>query len=389
MESDAAAQELVQVSDQLHQLGDLLSRLNFFRAAGLTWSEHRHSDFLAFLLSPTESHRLGDKFLKQFLQQMLLEHGRQTNLSLEELSDWKLDDTIVRREEQFIDILLLNLRLGFAVIIENKTGSQEHGDQLKRYWDYIESKSRLTPRVLGLFLSPLHTAPSDSRYLPISYRMVHKALEQVRRTREVSGNRELSLLLGHYSELLEGAFMEHSQAANIAWEIYCRHPKVVEYLNANDPVRQIKNEIKVLISETAGCSFEAEKHAGSELSFVLSDWRKESFLIAPPIEYSTAWLFWFNNFRERVVLWLGADPGNQRARTKLIQVAQSGRLQVPPDGIGRIEGDWPTIWSMEFLNEKDLLELSRDKIFPKIREGWQKFRNESLPLFIEALTSKG
>src|SRR5229473_4621613 len=137
MSDEEAARQLEMASTEIDRLGDMLSNFNLFRAAGMSWSELRHSHFLAFLLSPTESHRMADKFLKRFLHYVLVEHPARTDLSPEELSSLNLGDTRVYREWNYIDILLLNMRIGLAVIIENKTGSPEHGDQLKRYRELV------------------------------------------------------------------------------------------------------------------------------------------------------------------------------------------------------------------------------------------------------------
>jgi len=82
------------------------------------------------------------------------------------------------------------------------------------------------------------------------------------------GSSELKMILQHHSQIIEEDFMEQPQAATIAWEIHRKYPKAISLLNGNSPVQQIKNEIRVLISETDGCSFEKEK--AYESSFVLS-----------------------------------------------------------------------------------------------------------------------
>ena len=58
---------------ELEKLEDELSEVNFFVAIGAVRSEMRHSNFLAFLLDPAQSHGLGDLFLKRFLQRALVE----------------------------------------------------------------------------------------------------------------------------------------------------------------------------------------------------------------------------------------------------------------------------------------------------------------------------
>ena len=60
-------------------LGELESQLqefNMFEALGLVQSEIRHSNFIAWIMDPKETHGMGDYFLKRFLF-MVAKTGRQ------------------------------------------------------------------------------------------------------------------------------------------------------------------------------------------------------------------------------------------------------------------------------------------------------------------------
>lgn len=116
------------------RLEELLERFNIFEAIGVVRQELRHSDFLAFLLNPQENHRLGDIFVKRLLQRLLM-NKEDTSVPITPivLDLWNLDRLEVRREWQRIDILLLGEPNRLAVIIENKIGTGEHSDQLRRY----------------------------------------------------------------------------------------------------------------------------------------------------------------------------------------------------------------------------------------------------------------
>ena len=59
-------------NEDLEHLESLLDQFNIFEAVGMVRQEIRHSNFLAFLLNPSASHRLGDIFLKTFLKRLLL-----------------------------------------------------------------------------------------------------------------------------------------------------------------------------------------------------------------------------------------------------------------------------------------------------------------------------
>jgi hypothetical protein len=67
------------------RLEGLRKKLNFFKAIGATRAELRHSDFLAFLFSPLESHGLGDRFLKLCLSASLLLANTGTALTPDEI----------------------------------------------------------------------------------------------------------------------------------------------------------------------------------------------------------------------------------------------------------------------------------------------------------------
>ena len=58
---------LVNDLDQFSRGKHFPSGLNIFEAVGLDRQEIRHSNFLAFLLRPQESHGLSDAFLKRLI----------------------------------------------------------------------------------------------------------------------------------------------------------------------------------------------------------------------------------------------------------------------------------------------------------------------------------
>jgi len=62
----AALNTLVVESEELRQLESVLGQFNTFRVLGIEDAEIRHSNMLAWLLTPSESHGLGDRFLRRF-----------------------------------------------------------------------------------------------------------------------------------------------------------------------------------------------------------------------------------------------------------------------------------------------------------------------------------
>src|SRR5205823_5799510 len=91
-------------------------------------------NFLAFILDPAESHGRGQLFLKAVLMD-LLKHAPEESrpLSPIDLDGTDLRGVEVKREWKNIDLLITCKEPPFAVVVENKIGSQDHSKQLDRY----------------------------------------------------------------------------------------------------------------------------------------------------------------------------------------------------------------------------------------------------------------
>ena len=112
-------------SPDLSHLEELLNEPNIFNILKLETNELAHSNFLAWLLDPKGSHKLGDLFLKEFLKKVIPNLGNFEQLSF--------SDARIEREKNNIDILITDDSNNLLVVIENKIYSQETGDQLNRY----------------------------------------------------------------------------------------------------------------------------------------------------------------------------------------------------------------------------------------------------------------
>src|SRR5688572_14886260 len=102
---------------------------NIFKILGVENSETRHSNFLAWLLDPSESHGLNDIFLLRVLQDLFIDE-RAKGVSIIELGHLDISKIEIKREWQNIDILIITET--FVVCIENKMWSTEHSNQLIR-----------------------------------------------------------------------------------------------------------------------------------------------------------------------------------------------------------------------------------------------------------------
>jgi len=108
---------------ELESLNARLAQFNLFRVLKIERAEIRHSNLLAWLLTPGESHGLGSMFLRRFLSRLLLEN-EDVNVSFTpaKVELMPLDDVEVRREWLNIDILVHSAGGKWTLIIEALQG---------------------------------------------------------------------------------------------------------------------------------------------------------------------------------------------------------------------------------------------------------------------------
>jgi PD-(D/E)XK nuclease superfamily protein len=213
-----------------------LSRFNPIKTMGMERMEIRHSAILGWLLSPQETHGLGDVFLKAFLAQALRGHDSKLRPSALEVSQANMIDAEVRREWRHIDLLVLSPRNGWIFLIENKFDSSQHGNQLKRYMDVVESTLMTgdTYRDLrGVFLTLWEEEAADARYAPIEYATVCELLEQCALSGRVPLAPEVEQFLKHYLDVIKeaaGMNEEQEKMEKLARQLYRDHRRVLDFV---------------------------------------------------------------------------------------------------------------------------------------------------------------
>lgn len=381
-------EELVVDNADLEKLESLVDQFNLFEAIGMVQQEIRHSFFLKFLLDPNESHGMGDVFLKRLLQKVL-SAARETPLpiSLIDLDVWDMDETTVLREWNNIDILVLNTSNELAVIIENKIYSDEHSDQLKRYWDTVRHNYPGW-RVLGLFLTRDGSLPSDERYLPVSYVTVADLIDTLAKSRASSLGGEVLTVLGHYTQMLRRYIVSGSEIDQLCLRLYQRHQRALDLIFERRPDRQkmIQEEIGAMVKGTSG--FEVDKSTKTNILFVPKAWNVSTLLTG------TQWssqkrimMFYFENRPEGVRLILQIGPGDAATRQNLFQMATTNKpLFSPGKAVAPL---WSRIYNKEVVNRKTLEEADITDINDQIHKYWANFRNTDLPRIEQIMKDKG
>ena len=237
---ESAIEALLLDDDGIASIALHLGEFNIFEAIGHTRSEERHSDFLAFLLDPNETHGLGTEFLTRLVVDIvrpMRPEARPLSISDIMLSDF--ESCQVLREYHQIDVLCIDEAHRFLLAIENKIGSREHSDQLYRYRSFLETQYHDFHRILA-YLTPDNDEASDEHWTPVSYNEVLSIAEALARThRERLGN-GVAMALDHYACMLRRNIVTDDNLVNIARTVYRKHRDALDFIFEQRPDDQLE-----------------------------------------------------------------------------------------------------------------------------------------------------
>jgi hypothetical protein len=227
-EAREALERFVIENDDLLDLESRIGRFNIFDALGVARAEIRHSNFLAFLLDPSESHGQGQLFLKTVLMDLLRQASPERRpLSPIELDGTDLRDVEVKREWKHTDLLITCQQPRFAVVIENKIGSKEGPDQLSRYKAAVEKHY---PGALYVYLTLKADEPSEDAWVPYGYEDIHRVLRRVRKAHRKAIGDEVLVFLDHYLNLIGTRFMNDTELDELCRKIYKKHRQALDLI---------------------------------------------------------------------------------------------------------------------------------------------------------------
>ncbi|MEK6476028.1 PD-(D/E)XK nuclease family protein [Catalinimonas sp. 4WD22] len=223
-------------SQSVSELDQALSEPNIFQILNIEHRELMHSNFLAWLMQPNETHGLGCVFIKSFLREIFIDN-KAIGLSAVDAEKLDYEKLVVLREWRNIDLFLRFPNL--VICIENKIHHSEDPNQLTKYRDIIlgEYPSEEIKKVF-IFLTPYGT-PSiklSDIYIFCSYNLIANNLNRILITRQNFLNNSSKLFLQNYYTSIQSYLMNSSNSIDIAREIYQNHRKLIEFIYAHRPI---------------------------------------------------------------------------------------------------------------------------------------------------------
>ncbi len=157
---------------------------NLFRLLGYQRLEEAHSNLLAWLLDPEESHGLGDQFLRAFFKKVFDKEPSSysaVKVTREGQEGEDRPDIVVEGKNWWL-------------VIENKVYSAERPGQTVKYARRWGMKGKIRENVFLVFLTPSGTDPESNDFVPVPYLVVQELLENA------SFQHDVHLFVKHFIE---------------------------------------------------------------------------------------------------------------------------------------------------------------------------------------------
>lgn len=383
------------VDDQDFQRIDReIGRFNLFEAVGAVRGELRHSNFLAYLLSPSRNHGLGSEPLLRFLRAVLSKMDpAQRPVRALELMVGDLDTAVVHREwNGVVDLLVEARHLDLVVLIENKVDTKASEGQLDRYKEMVDARYA-DRRRLYVYLTPDGHAPDNGAYVAAGYDDVARVVEGIVADRPESG--ETGVILRHYVEMLRRHIVPNQELQELARALYERHKEAFDFVLKVRPDKgSLLQVAKGLVDDADGLV--QDKATSSQLSFAPEAWSKVRNLNAcdPNLWTKTGRTAVFEvktynaeNYKYRVNLALVVGPAPAPIRKALYD----GACAMPKVFKGLVKpmgAQWVTIYARDLVSQAaGKLMKDEDERAAALQTAWAEFVANDLPVLTERLAS--
>lgn len=383
--------EFIHHNPDLEQLESKVSQFNVFQALGITNQEIRHSNFLAWLLDPSETHNLGDYFLKLFLKHLTyIDESKCDGLTVFDIDAADLDDTEINREWQNIDILIVNERLSLVCAIENKIDSKEHSNQLTKYYDLVVRNYKDFGHQLFVYLTIAgEETEKNPEYISYSHAQISENIEKLLANRTSQLNEDVVLFIQHYQTLLNDYIMEESELKDLCNKIYKSHKSALELIFKYKPdaysdllevtLEYLKNK-KGVITDHSNKSY---------IRFWLEDLDHFPKVGRKWSQSNTLCLFEIRTSRKNLDIYLIIGPGDSAIRDKIYQFAyKSKKTNKLFNATGKTQyKQFTSIYSSPLIHidKEKLLELDKTDMAIEIAKALDKKFESDLPNLVDAL----
>jgi hypothetical protein len=365
-------------NEELEALESIVDKFNIFSSLGIINQEIRHSNFLAWLIDPNETHNLSEYFTTSFLKLVTFNNTNPSSkLTMFDVDTLDLANMQVFREWNNIDVLLVDEEQKLACVIENKVDNKEHSNQLKRYRELIELHYP-DYKTLFVFLT-VHgeEAEKEKVYIPVSYREVSGLITNLLARKESQLSDEVNLFIRHYNEMIKRYIMEESEVQELCEQLYKKHKKALDLIFKHKPdvYNDVRDALEEIIDENASlekdhCSKSYVRFLPKQLDFFPKEgdgWTKTKRML----------LFEIQNYDKAVDLFFIIGPGTSEVRQRIYDHVKD--LDLFNKTWAKLPNKWASIYKLRLSTISKLEGKSKDEIKEVLQAQLDKFFSGDYP----------
>jgi hypothetical protein len=218
---------------EFEDLSARLSQFNVFRALNIEKVEIRHSNVLAWLLDPDESHGFSNIVLRRLLSNILLMSDKTIKgLSAAKVELLDFSDIEVLREWKNIDLLIIDRLNRIILFFENKIHSGESTGQLAKYKRIVEDEfPQFTIIPVFLTLTGQESSDKDAQdYISYSHTQLYAMLSTLFVQRKSQLAEPVQVFMQHYLDTLRRLTMQDEELTNLCKTIYRKHREAIDLI---------------------------------------------------------------------------------------------------------------------------------------------------------------
>jgi len=382
--------KMLVLDDDFNSIQSLVNEeINLMSILRVENKELQHSNLLAWLFSPNESHGLGEYFIKEFIKlyykgNNYQDLGNETSgLSVFDFVRMDFDDLEIKREHKNIDLLLLSRSNRLCIVIENKIFSQERDGQLLKYKKFIETDFQDYQHKIFIYLTLFDqeiSEPASEIYVQITYQHIKEILSSIIDGDRISVNRNTQFVLSQYLQTLRTIMNDNQEIDKIAKELYRRYKPAFDLVFRHvspDQSSLVPNSLLALIAnEPSIRSFKSNRsYVRFQPNFLYDhlDKLRSNGLIHRNDDLSDNWLFLFEFNVTRSHINFDIKIGNYRYpefRDKLFELYKKNEIVF--NRVKRGNGKLSPMWHLalqrsvltkqqyeEYLRTEDIEELEK------------------------------
>jgi hypothetical protein len=323
-------------NSELEELTTELSIFNIFKILKIEKTEIRHSNVLAWLLNPLESHGFTGLFVKRFLSTILLE-SEYPPFQPASIELMNFQDLEVMREWKNIDLLAISKANRLIILIENKIKASVSDQQLSRYLITVKEeypKHKIIPVLLTLYTEESREDAEKTGYNPWSHEQMYQVVNQIYNQRFKNMSSDTKIFLEHYLAVLRRITMQDKKLITLCKSIYKKHKDAIDLIVEYGMTSQF---------QTAAETFILDKNDMIQLSsrsnavwFIPKNWKRKMPTcgngwghLSEPYPIACRFKYWQGESIYRIGFIIEVGPmENNSKRLKLVEAFQKKDFKI-------------------------------------------------------------